>query len=97
MSEYQKVTDGALHILGELEAAIQKSTGGHAELRKRADDAYDARVAQIAKERGVDLAEAHALAVTDEVASRAYAVSQELAERQAGAAEAASGAAAYIE
>lgn len=97
MSEYHKAADRALHILGELETAIEKSTGGYDELRKRADDVYDSRVAQIAKERGVDAVEAHRLATQDEVASRAYSVSQELAERHAGAVEAAHGAAAYVE
>lgn len=97
MSEYQKAVDRAVHILDELETAIEKSTAPYGELRKRADDVYQSRVEQIARERGVDMSKAHGLASKDDVARRAYAVSQELAERHDEAITGANQVTAYIE
>lgn len=82
MSDFQKKSDEALATLKMLDDAVAKNAGGYDALRKRADDLYEDRVAQLAKAHNVDAATAHGLAVNDEVASRAYAVSQELAEKQ---------------
>lgn len=54
------------------------------ELRKRADALYGEAVARIARERGCGVPEAHALAGSDPVAKRAYAILVDLAEREAG-------------
>lgn len=97
MSEYQKKSDDALALLADLEQAVTKSAGRFDELRSRADDLYEDRVSQIAKANGVDMATANAMAVNDEVAKRAYALSSELAERQDHAYEAGSQLARYID
>ena len=96
MSGYQKKADDALNMLETLEDAVAKSASGYDDLRKRADDLYEDRIAQLAKANGGDLSKAHGLAVTDEIASRAYAVSQELAEKQEHAYEAGGQIAAYV-
>lgn len=97
MSDYQKATDAALHTLRQLEEGVNKHAASFNTIRKRADDLYEDRVAQIAKANNVDINKAHALAVDDPVASRAYALSEELAERQDHAHEAGSQVAAYLD
>jgi hypothetical protein len=89
--------DQNIRTLETIETAVAKSTEHFSELRKRVDDLYDDRVRQIAKDGGCDLAKAHALAADDPIASRAYSLSAELAERVAKAITAASGLAAYME
>jgi hemerythrin superfamily protein len=89
--------DQSIKALETIELAVAKSTEHFSALRKRADDLYEDRVQQIAKDKGCDLLKAHALAAEDEIASRAYSLSSELAEREAKAITAAQGIAAYIE
>lgn len=86
-----------MSALEMLEEAVLKSSSRHAELRKRADDIYDERVGQIARAEGCGAREAHAIAASDSVASRAYSMSAELAERERLSARAGMGAAAYID
>ncbi|MDP3492866.1 MAG: hypothetical protein Q8R82_07110 [Hyphomonadaceae bacterium] len=97
MSDYQKATDAAMHTLEQLEEGVNKHAESFGVIRKRADDLYQSRVAQIAKANNVDVNKAHALAVDDPVASRAYALSEELAERQNGAHDAGEQIAAYLD
>lgn len=96
MSDFNKKTDDAMATLQMLEDAVAKSAGAYDDLRKRADDLYEDRIAQIAKANGGDVGRAHGLAVNDEIASRAYAVSQELAEKQEHAYEAGGQIARYV-
>ncbi len=96
MSDYQKATDAAMHTLQQLEEGVNKNAGSFDALRARADQLYEDRVAQLAKANGDDVSKAHAIAVTDEVASRAYALSEELAERQDHAHDAGAQIAAYV-
>lgn len=86
-----------MQALETIEHAVAKSTEHFSALRKRADDLYEDRVQQIAKEKGCDVLKAHALAAEDEIASRAYSLSSELAEREANAITAAHRIAAYVE
>lgn len=97
MSDFEKKSDGALAALADLEQAVAKNSGRFDSLRKRADDLYEDRVAQLAKANGGDVSKAHAMAVTDEIASKAYALSSELAERQDQSIEAGGRAAAYLD
>lgn len=97
MSEYQKATDAAMHTLEQLEQGVNKHAESFGVIRKRADDLYQSRVAQLAKAHNVDVSEAHALAVDDEIASGAYALSQELAGREDHAHEAGSQVSAYLD
>ncbi|MED5549595.1 MAG: hypothetical protein VX529_09570 [Pseudomonadota bacterium] len=85
-----------LRALATIEAAVAKSTGRFVELRKRADDVYAGVVEQIMEREGCDARTAHRLAKDDPVARRAYALSSELADRHAGATEAASRIAAFV-
>lgn len=96
MSDFEKQAAEHMAKLEMLEDAVAKSAGSHGELRKRADDAYQARVEQLAKANNVDMATAHGLATKDEVAQRAYAVSQELAAEHDHAIEAGGRIAAYV-
>lgn len=89
--------DQSLKALETIELAVAKSTEHFSALRKRADDLYEDRVQMIAKEKSCDLNKAHALATEDPIASRAYTLSSELAEREANAITAAHRIAAYIE
>lgn len=88
MSDFKKKSDDALAILDTIEQAVAKSAGRFDELRTRADEVFEARIEQLAQLNGVDINKAHGLAVTDPVASRAYALSSQLAERQDHAREA---------
>jgi hypothetical protein len=97
MSEYQKKSDDAMATLDMIEQAVAKSAGRFDDLRKRADDLYADRLAQIAKANGGDISKANALAVSDEVAQRAYAISNDLAERQSHAHDAGARLATYID
>lgn len=97
MSDFDKKTDDAMAKLDMIEQAIAKSAGAYDDLRKRADDLYEDRIAQLAQVHKVNVSRAHGLAVSDPIASRAYAVSQELAERQQDAHEGGSHMAAYVE
>jgi hypothetical protein len=85
-----------LEALALLEQSIAKSTNNFQPLRKRADDIYEKRVAEIANEQSVSLSNAHGLAASDPIAKRAYATSVELAERHSKAIKGGKGAAAYI-
>lgn len=104
MSEFDKegfyktaaVTD-AMHMLDELQEAVAKNAGKFDHLREQADELYQQRVEQIAKQHNVDAATAHGLAASDEIAAKVYAISQELAAKQDHAHEAGSMAAAYVE
>lgn len=86
----------AIRSLEMLEEAVAKSSGRHGELRKRADALYQERVGQLARAHGCDERRAHALAATDPVASRAYALGSELAESERRSIGAGMRAAAYV-
>lgn len=88
--------DEALSALEMIESVVSKAGGEAADLRRRADDLYMDRVAVIAKQRGCSDAEAHARAAADDVASRAYALSVDLAECERRQATAAGRIAAYV-
>ncbi len=98
MDDFNKSIEvtSALATLQMLENAVTKSAEGHGELRKRADAVYQTRVEQLAKAHNVDMATAHGLAASDEVAQRAYSVSQELVAEQEHAIESGGGIAAYV-
>ena len=87
----------AMDKLDMIEQAVAKSAGRFDDLRSKADEVYESRVEMLAELHGVDISKAHGLAASDEIASRAYAVSNELAERQQAAHEGGSHMAAYIE
>lgn len=99
MGDFNKSIEvtSAMATLETLEDAVAKNAAGHGELRKRADDVYQARVEQLAKANDVSISEAHGLAINDEIASRAYAVSQDLAAKQEHAIEAGGQIAAFVE
>lgn len=97
MTDFSKKADEQMATLQALEDAVEKNAAGHGELRKRADAIYEARVEQLAKANNVSINDAHGMAAKDEIAQRAYAVSQELAERQEHALDAGAGIAAYVE
>lgn len=96
MDDFEKKADELLATLEMLEGAVAKSAGSHGDLRKRADDLYQARVQQLAKAHNVDEATAHGLAVNDDVAKRAYAASEQFAADQEQAYEAGGRIAAYV-
>lgn len=87
----------SIEFLEQLEAAVGKSAGRFDELRERADRIYEDRVADIAKANSCDMSRAHALAAQDDIASRAYTLSCDLAERQSRAQSAGLSAAAFID
>ena len=97
MAARSTVETEALKTLAMIDQAVAKSTARFSDLRKSADDLYEDRVRELAKEHGVDAVAAHGLAAQDDVASRAYAISCELSEREAKAVAAGNGLAAYIE
>lgn len=86
-----------IKALETIEAAVAKSTEHFSALRKKVDDLYEDRVNHIALSNSCDLAKAHALATDDAIASRAYSLSTELAEREAKAIKTANGITAYLE
>lgn len=89
--------DEAIRTLEMIEQAVAKSTAQYGALKKRAEDIYQGRVDYLAKQNGCSQSEAHALAANDEVASRAYRASTELAEKHAAAINAAGQIASVIE
>lgn len=96
MTDFSKKADEQMATLQMLEEAVEKNAAGHGDLRKRADDVYQARVEQLAKAHNVSISEAHGLATSDEIAQRAYAVGQELADKQECTLEAGGRIAAYV-
>lgn len=97
MSNYDDVAKSAMATLDMIETAVAKSAGAYDDLRNRADEVFESRVSQLAELHGVDMSKAHALAASDPLASRAYAVSSRLAEKQQEAHEGGSHMAAYLE
>jgi len=87
----------SIEFLEQLEAAVGKSAGRFDELRERADRIYEDRVAQIAKSEGCGMVRAYALATQDDIASRAYTLSCDLAERQSRAESAGMSVAAFTD
>ncbi len=53
MSGYQKKSDDALTMLETLENAVAKNASGYDDLRKRADDLYEDRIALVVVSAGV--------------------------------------------
>ena len=86
-----------IEALETIENAVAKSTSHFHDLRKRCDDIFEQRVQHFAGENGVNLQRAHALAASDDIAKRAYALSVELADKHSNAIKAAGGIAAYVE
>jgi len=87
----------SIEVLEQLEAAVGKSAGRFNDLRERADRLYEDRVADLAKSNSCGLSQAHALASQDDIASRAYALSCDLAERQSRAESAGMSVAAFTD
>lgn len=89
--------DEAIATLEMIEQAVAKSTSQYGALKKRAEDIYEVRIAQLVKEHGCSETEAHGLAGSDPVASRAYRASVDLAEKQSSAIDAGGRIAAYLD
>jgi hypothetical protein len=87
----------ARDVLEALDGA-EARTGEHfSKMKDEADDAYMARVEQIAKERGVSTLEAHRIASADPVAADAYERSARIADEHAQQADTVRGIASRVQ